>query len=569
MLDERAAREATRTTPDANSVTKTGGARANRLEAGVRRLAGWRRYLLAFGAGAISTLALAPLHLWPVMFATLPVIVWLLDGIVARAPTFAARLRGAAILGWWFGFGYFFASLYWIGFAFFVQAEQFAWMSPLGILGMPVGLALFYALAPAVASAVWRPGPARIFVFALAFFAVELLRGHILTGFPWNAIGYTLAAPDTLMQAGALVGVYGLGFFAVLIFAAPATLTDQTGRGLRYLMPALAAMLLAGMAGWGWGRLAQPLPSDVAGPKLRIVQANIPQAEKWKPESRDWIFQRYERLSRGGASLSADITHVVWPEAALPFVYLFDDDIAEESQREAFDRLLPPGAMLITGANRAETVTNDAGERLVSAVYNSVLALDDRGEVIAIADKSHLVPFGEYLPFQETLEAIGIRQLTNLPGGFAASGGIGNLSLAGLPPFTPLICYEIIFPGSVTPDDRPGWLLNVTDDSWFGETAGPYQHLHKARMRAVEEGLPVIRAANTGISAVIGPRGELRKRLALGSMGAIDARLPPAVAEPLHARAGALIHWAIAVAGLCLALALHLATPAKARRFGV
>jgi apolipoprotein N-acyltransferase len=569
MLDQRGGRDASRTSAAEKGVTKAGTVRGNRLEAGTRTVTGWRRNLLGASIGAISTLALAPLHLWPVMFGTLPVLVWLLDGIASRAPTRRARLRGAAVLGWWFGFGYFFASLYWIGFAFFVQAERFAWMSPLGILIMPAGLALFYALGLALASAVWRPGPARIFTLALAFFAVELLRGHILTGFPWNAIGYTLAAPDTLIQAGALVGVYGLSFFAVLVFAAPATLTDQSGRALRYLMPALAVLLLAGMAGWGWWRLAQPLPQDVAGAKLRIVQANIPQADKWKPESRDWIFQRYQRLTRGGASLAADITHVVWPEAALPFVYLFDDDIAKESQREAFDRLLPSGAMLVTGANRAETVTNDEGERIVSAVYNSILTLDDRGGVIAIADKSHLVPFGEYLPFQETLEAIGIRQLTNLPGGFATGEGLGNLNLAGLPPFTPLICYEIIFPGAVTPGDRPAWLLNVTDDSWFGETAGPYQHLHQARMRAVEEGLPVIRAANTGISAVIGPRGELRNRLALGSMGTIDTKLPAAVAAPLYASTGTLMHAAIALAALCLALALHLLTPLQARRFDV
>jgi len=570
MLDERAARDATGTSADAGSVTDPGSMRANRLGTGVPGLAGWRRNLLAFGVGAISTLALAPLHLWPVMFATLPVMVWLLDGIVARAPVPRARVRAAAILGWWFGFGYFFAGLYWIGFAFFVQAEQFAWMSPLGILIMPAGLALFYALGLALASVVWRPGPARIFVFSLAFFAIEVLRGHILTGFPWNAIGYALAAPDTLMQAGALVGVYGLGFFAVLIFAAPATLTDRTGQALRYITPMLAVLLLAGMAGWGSWRLAQPLPSDVAGPKLRIVQANIPQADKWKPEARDWIFARYLQLSRGGTPLAeSGVTHVIWPEAALPFVYLFDDDIAKDSQRAAFDRLLPPSATLITGANRAETKTNTADERIVSAVYNSVLALDDRGEVLATADKSHLVPFGEYLPFQETLEAIGIRQLTNLPGGFASGVGISNLSLAGLPPFTPLICYEIIFPGAVTPENRPAWLLNVTDDSWFGETAGPYQHLHQARMRAVEEGLPVVRAANTGISAVIGPRGELRKRLALGSMGMIDARLPPAVAEPLYARTGALIHFAIFIAGVCIALALHLLTPAPGRRYDV
>lgn len=522
---------------------------------------GMQRAAAAFAAGALSTLALAPLHLWPVMFATLPVLVWLLDGAVARAAAPLARARACAAIGWWFGFGYFFASLYWLGFAFFVQAEKFAWMAPLGVLAMPAGLALFYALAAATASLTWRPGPARVVVLALTFFAAEWLRGHVLTGFPWNAIGHTLAAPDALMQAGALVGVYGLGFFAVLIFAAPATLADAGGRAARWIMPVMAAALLAGAAAWGAWRLSLPLPPDAAGPKLRIVQANIPQAEKWKPESRDWIFARYLSLSAngGGAGLqSAGITHLIWPEAALPFVYLFDSDIAKEEQREAFDRLLPEGVMLITGANRAETVTNDDGKRVVSAVYNSIIALDDRGLVASTADKSHLVPFGEYLPFQETLEAIGIRQLTNLPGGFAPGARIEGMTLPGLPPFNALICYEIIFPGAAVPGARPAWLLNVTDDSWFGETAGPYQHLHQARLRAVEEGLPVIRAANTGISAVIDPRGRVRDSIALGAAGVIDTSLPGRVAAPPYARFGPAILLAILILGGALAATLHL-----------
>lgn len=462
------------------------------------------------------------------------------------------------------------AGLYWIGFAFFVQADQFAWMSPLGILVMPAGLALFYALGLAIAAAFWRPGPARVVTLALVFFAVEWLRGHVLTGFPWNAIGYTLAAPDALIQSGALVGVYGLNFFAVLILAAPATLTDRTSPLLRAVVPSLAALLLAGMGGWGHWRLSQPLPADVTGPKLRVVQANIPQADKWNPDARDRIFKRYLRLSRDGDALaSTRVTHVIWPEAALPFVYLFDDDIAKQSQKQAFNRLLPSGTTLITGANRAETVQNAEGERIVSAVYNSVLALDDGGGVIARADKSHLVPFGEYLPFQDTMEAIGFRQLTGLPGGFAAGPGITNLSLAGVPHFTPLICYEIIFPGAVTPNERPAWLLNLTDDSWFGETAGPYQHLHQAQMRAVEEGLPVIRAANTGISAVIGPRGRVRQRLPLGAMGAMDTTLPPALPPPVFARASASMLGGVVIGAMVLMIVLHLMMSALRRRLAL
>ncbi len=521
---------------------------------------GWRRMALAFAAGATSTLALAPLHLWPVMFATLPVLVWLMDAAGPQAAAPLSRALACAGIGWWFGFGYFLISLYWLGFAFFVEADEFAWMAPLGVLAMPAGLALFYGLALAIAGLAWRPGPGRVATLALALFAAEWLRGHVLTGFPWNALGYTIAAPGALMQAGALVGVYGLGFFAVLIFASPATLADAGSRASRWVLPFIAAALLAGAAGWGAWHLSLPLPPDVSGVQLRIVQANIPQAEKLKPESRDWIFARYLSLSENGSGadlVQAGVTHLIWPEAALPFVYLLDDDIAKDDWREAFDRLLPEGIMLITGANRAETVTDTEGKRSVSAVYNSILAIDERGHVSATADKSHLVPFGEYLPFQETLEAIGIRQLTNLRGGFAAGARSQGMTLFGLPPFNPLICYEIIFPGTVVPGERPHWLLNVTDDSWFGETAGPYQHLHQARLRAVEEGLPVIRAANTGISAVIGPRGRVRQRIPLGTAGLIDTSLPGAVAASPYARFGSMILIAILIAGGLFGAVLH------------
>lgn len=535
----------------------------------LRTARGWRRAGIAFGAGAVATLALAPLHLWPVMFAALPALVWLIDGAVDRAATPAQRLTSCASVGWWFSFGYFLAGLYWIGFAFFVEAEKFAWLAPFGVLAMPAGLALFHALAAALAGLAWRPGPARIAVLAVAFAATEWLRGNILTGFPWNAIGYTLAAPDTLMQAAALVGVYGLGFFAVLIFAAPATLADNGPPGTRWSVPVIAAVTLIGAAGWGSWRLSQPVPPDAPGVKLRIVQANIPQAEKWKPESRDWIFSRYLRLSERGEAQSleaAGITHLIWPEAALPFVYLYDDDIARESRRQAFDRLLPGGVMLITGANRAETVTDAQGNRIVSAVYNSVLGLDASGRVVATADKTHLVPFGEYLPYQKTLEALGIRQLTNLPGGFKPGRGLQRVQLPGLPPFEPLICYEIIFPEEIMLTSRPSWLLNVTNDSWFGETAGPYQHLHQARIRAVEQGVPVIRAANTGISAVIGPRGLIRASLALESEGVIDTRLPGALAAPFYARHREGVMVAVLLAGAFLAFALHLLmSPGRSR----
>lgn len=524
------------------------------IAARIAHLQGWRRSLVAFSIGALSTVALAPLSLWPLAFLILPALVWLLDGVAMNVRSARHRIRAAGFIGWLFGLGYFLTGLYWVGFAFFVEADKFAWLLPLGVVALPAGLALFHAAAAASAMFWWRSGPSRVLVLAVSLFSFEWLRGHVLTGFPWNVPGYWLTGNLALMQTASVFGVYALTLLAVIIFASPATLGDLRGRlWRRWGLPVSALILLAVAGGWGHWRLNAHPANGLPGVKLRIVQANIAQKDKWKPANRKWIFERYLHLSAGAAQTldPGEATHLIWPESALPFVFLLDEQIANAEARAALARLIPEGTTLILGGERAETQQRPGGKRLISAVYNSLFVLDARAGIKAIYDKVHLVPFGEYLPFQATLEAIGIRQLTNLPGGFTAGQSPLTVNVPGAPPFRPLICYEIIFPDEIIGSRRPQWLLNITNDAWFGRTAGPYQHFQQARVRAVELGLPVVRAANTGISAVIDPLGRVRASLPLNVTAAIDAALPAPLPSTLYARHGTLITIFAVAAAVC------------------
>ncbi|HSG94336.1 MAG TPA: apolipoprotein N-acyltransferase, partial [Afifellaceae bacterium] len=451
---------------------------------------GWRRRFIALFTGALSALAQAPFFAFPVLWLTFPVFVWLLDGSVATASRGGARRFWPAFsAGWWFGFGYFLAGLWWIGAAFLVDAEQFAWLLPLAVIALPAGLAMFWGLAAAAAQLFWRDDWRRILALAAALGTAEWARGHVLTGFPWNAIGYALTAGEVLMQSAAAFGLHALNILAVLIFAAPAALVPPSAQARRNIaIPALALASLGGLALFGFIRLDQAPRASVPDVTVRIVQPAIEQAEKWKPENRQAIFQSYLNLSNDGG-LPEDGTGLVlvWPESAFPFALT-----EEPGALAAIGTMLPDGASLVTGAARVEAVSGSRASDSSRRVFNSVYVINDRGEIDDAYDKVHLVPFGEYLPFQKTLESFGLQQLTKLPGGFSAGPRRRALALPAAPAFSPLICYEIIFPGEVVPDDpRPGFMLNVTNDSWYGRTPGPYQHLHQARVRSVEEGLPL------------------------------------------------------------------------------
>ena len=517
----------------------------------VSRLTGWRRRGAAFLAGAASVLGLAPFFLWPVLWVTLPVLVWLLDGATTRSrgrlSWFAYPVTAAAETGWWFGFGYFLAGLFWIGEAFLVEAGKFAIIMPFAVLLLPVGLALFHAAAAGLAASVWRRGPSRVLALALALTAMEWLRGHILTGFPWNLLGYALTYPVSLMQSAALFGVYGLTLVAVLIFGLPAVLWTETrtraGRTGAVLV-AVVPLLLAFVA--GHVRLALASQTMVPGVKVRIVQPSVKQRDKWRPEHQVRIFQEHLELSRrdpsGAIDNLAGITHVVWPEAAMPF---FPLDTPQALT--AIGELLPEGTVLITGALRAER----ADSARPAAFFNSLLVLGTGGRLITLYDKIQLVPFGEFLPLRSILESVGLRKLTQFLGEFESGRSPRPLlKVPGLPLVLPLICYEAIFPDTlVQQPDRPGIMVNVTNDGWFGNTTGPRQHLHQARVRAVEQGIPLIRAANNGVSAAYDAYGRSLGRMDLDVRGVVDVALPAALPPPVYARFGDSIFFTIWLLG--------------------
>jgi apolipoprotein N-acyltransferase len=497
---------------------------------------GWRRALIAFAAGAVSALSLPPFSLWPVLFFTFPVMVWLIDG--AGTPRWGGG-ASAFLAGWWSGFGYFLAGLYWIGNAFLVDAKIFGWLLPIAVTVLPAGLALFTGLGFTLARLLWSRGPVRLLALAVGLTIAEWLRGNVLTGFPWNTYGYALTGSLTLAQSASLIGIWGLTFVAVVVFASPAVLADDRSDTRRPWVPIAASLaVLAGLAAFGALRLATTPTEFVPDVQLRIMQPNLQQDQKFNYAAKETVMRRYLALS-GGLNGSreaipppglAGITHLIWPESAFPFLLTREADALAQ-----IAELLPQGTVLITGAARAEASATAQNPR----IYNSVYVIDHDGGILSIYDKIHLVPFGEYLPFQSALERIGLRQLTKLPGGFLAGDRRRAIESPRAPAFLPLICYEIIFPRqAVPPGEQPAWLLNVTNDAWFGSSPGPYQHLEQARVRAIEEGLPLVRAANTGISAVIDPLGRSVKSLPLGAEGAFDSPLPRHIPRPLYARIG-------------------------------
>jgi apolipoprotein N-acyltransferase len=514
------------------------------LAARVSGLRGWQARATALVAGAASVLAMAPFFAFPVLFVTLPVLVWLIDRSAAE-PTPLRRALWAAQIGFCFGFGYFFCGLVWVGEAFFVEPEIFGPLAPLAVTLLPAGLALFYAAAAGASGLCWSRGGERVLTLALALAAAEWARGHLLTGFPWNVLGYALTYPLPLMQSAGLLGIYALSLLAVVIFALPGVLWREAAKArqrsgkLRAL--AVACLPIAAAALWGELRLAGGAAATWPGVKVRIVQPSVPQREKWRPQAQERIFFDHVALSTtgpaGAPAKLQGITHILWPEAAMPFLPL-----NSAGARAAIGELLPAGTLLISGALRAEPAPpRSVSERLL---FNSLLVFGEGGSLLARYDKLHLVPFGEYLPLQSWAEALGLSQLARSRGGFSAGTPPRELlDIPGLPATAPLICYEAIFPGAVRANrsgKRPGLIINLTNDGWFGNSTGPRQHFHFARVRAVEEGVPLLRAANNGISAAIDGMGRVLGRLDLNERGAIDVAVPLPLPAPPYARFGEL-----------------------------
>jgi apolipoprotein N-acyltransferase len=515
---------------------------------------GWRRRAIAFVSGAVGALALPPLSVFPLIAVPLTIAVWLIDGAQDRSSRrrLTASLRAAFGAGWWMGFGYFLAGLWWIGSALLVQADKFAWALPLAVVALPAALAVFPAAGFALARLLWSPGPLRIFALAFGLGLAEWARGLLFTGFPWNDLGMALGVNLALAQIASLVGLHGLTFLTIAIFAAPATLW-RVGESRLNLAPAIVAVLaLALIAAFGEFRLMAPTSATLPGVKLRLIQPNVGQDDAtFNPESKQAILRRYfdlsERPTSPGRSGVRDISHLIWPESAFPFILSNDP----QALSEIVD-FLGPGATLITGAARRE----DKGP---PRYFNSIEIVGRGGLSAQLYDKQHLVPFGEYMPFAGLLERAHLTQLVDIPGGFEPGSGPRILRVPGLPDAMPLICYEAIFPTEfgdlLSGAPRPGWLLNVTDDAWFGLTPGPYQHYAQARLRAIELGLPLVRDSNSGISAVLDGLGREIVSAPLGAEGVLDAELPEQLAPTLQSRFGSAGAMMIGLAFLMAALA--------------
>jgi apolipoprotein N-acyltransferase len=517
---------------------------------------GWKRAIIALVAGALSTFAMAPFNAWPVLFLTFPVMIWLIDGAGA------GKWRGlpaAAWSGWWFGLGYFVVGLYWIGDAFLVDAATFAWLMPFAIFGLPAYLALFTAFGFALARLLWTRDATRILALAVSLTISEWLRSQVLTGFPWNTLGYALTEPLALAQTASLIGIWGLTFLSVAIFASPAALIDSTSRGRKpWIAPIAALSVLIAMGAFGVVRLSREPTRMLPKVKLRIMQPNLQQDARFNYSAKAAVMQKYLALSdRSSGPQSTgvrDATVLIWPESAFPFFLTREPDAMAQ-----IADLLPKGTVLITGSVRAPD--QPPGTRITRA-YNSIYVIDHDGSVLSVYDKLHLVPFGEYLPFQDWMEALGFQQLTKVQGGFIPGTVRRTMEIPNAPRVLPLICYEAIFPDTVASHgDRPGWIVNVTNDGWFGISTGPYQHLQQARVRAIEQGLPLVRAANTGISAVIDPLGRVVARLGLGLEGVLDSTLPAANPPTVYARVGDIPAAIIVALALIIVIRRRMAKP--------
>ena len=496
--------------------------------------------LVALVAGAVAALSMPPFDLWPALFIALPVLVWLAEGDLGW--------RSSFVTGWLFGLGYFGVSFYWVGIAFLVDAATYLWMMPFMVGGLAGGMAIYWGLAVMLASRARLRGLANIILLTLCLATAEWLRGHLFTGFPWTAPGLATIGMGGVAQAAAIVGMPGLTLLLVLWSCLPALLGERPVRRQEAIAAILTIALLPLMWVWGEWRLTQATQASIDGVRLRIVQPNIAQGSKWRAGNAAEIFDTLAGLSNIGTAEApegiAHFTHVIWPESAVP-VYLAEN----ESALARIDDLVPDGTVLITGALRRDTSRLDRDGR--PEVYNSILAFDGSAAVVARYDKWRLVPGGEFLPFESLLAPLGFRKIVTVPGSFAAGSGPATLSLPGAPPAGMLVCYEAIFPDRlVDPEMRPQWLINVTNDGWFGDSTGPYEHLAQARMRAIEQGLPLVRAANTGISAVIDAHGRVVKELALGERGILDAALPVALPATFYSRYG---DWALFALSMLLA----------------
>jgi apolipoprotein N-acyltransferase len=514
-------------------MTAAGAPKArSRIEAWFDARPTWQRSLLALAAGACAVFGHAPFHLVPVFAASLVVLLWLLDA-AARRP---GKHLSALLTGWLFGLGYFGFGLHWVASAFLVESQ--IWGPGWGIAAattLAAVLALYWGLGCAVAIAFWTRDFRRIAVFAACLFATEWLRGHLFGGFPWLLPGYVWMPGEPVSQVASVVGIYGLSLLTLLVLATPAALADGGVAMGRRFAPVLATALLVGL-GWGWGaqRLAQaPVEAPGAQPVVRVADSGLSQGEKWRnaPDQEWRVLQRY--LAASGAADESRAGILIWPEGAIPTVNFF---LLEHAPFvEAIGRALGDRA-LILGLTRREADQTGIHYFNSAAIIDGVNGRARLSE--QIYDKHRLVPFGEMMPFEDFVRSLNIPSLQQVGAYFTPGAPPSRLVVPGAKEAVALICYEAIFPGMIPGGpDRPGWIVSVTNDAWFGGGIGPRQHYAAARYRTIETGLPMARAASGGVSAIIDSFGREVSSTSGGGLWA-EGQIPPALPETPMARMG-------------------------------
>ncbi|MEZ5882900.1 MAG: apolipoprotein N-acyltransferase [Paracoccaceae bacterium] len=479
---------------------------------------GWRLLAACALLGAVTGLGQVPVGWWLAALAGLAGVIW----AGARAP-------GAARAGWQgfaAGFGFACVTLYWIVEPFFVEPEVYGWMAPFALVLMAAGMGLFWAVPLWLGHRIGWGLRSRAFAMALALAGADAVRSYVFTGFPWVLQGH-IWIDTPLSQAGALFGPIGLGLLSTLLALFPVVLVARgTGRGTGRGPAALVAAVPLAVAGGLWMAGQRALSEAVAYPeapiRLRLVQPNAPQHLKWLPEYRLDFFYRHLDLTAEPAERRPDL--VIWPETAVPFLLDRPGDGLEMIAEAA------GGVPVALGVQRSEGLR----------YFNSLAVIGPDAVPRAVYDKFHLVPFGEYVPFGDLAARFGLSAFAAQAGnGYTAGPGAALLDLGDLGRVQPLICYEAVFPQDLRAvPARPDWLLQATNDAWFGQLSGPWQHLAQARMRAIETGLPLARAANTGISAMIDARGRVVAALGLDRAGVVDADLPAALPVTPYARLG-------------------------------
>ncbi len=496
-----------------------------------------KKYLIAFLLGIFSTLAMPPVSFWPILFITFPILIWLIDGVKFSQRNTVGTRKQIFLIGWSFGFGYFLVSLYWLGSSFLVEPEKFAWALPFAVTLLPAFLALFYAVPLAASYMFWTKGPERLLTFSLVIFIADLLRSYLFTGFPWNLIGHSLTGQLELMQSVSIFGLLGLSAIAALIFSTPALLAHPLGKQedkqkqshknsfSKALPLAFSVCVIVSLYGYGAHRINKEGSTKfIEGIELVLVQPNISQKDKVDLKKRPAALLTTIELTETLPPLDQAKNQqrlIIWPETAIPFALNRSPTILKR-----LDEMLAEGSTLISGAFHVENSEDKTGGNSYK-VFNSLFVVNDQGEIENLYDKNHLVPFGEYLPFPQLFKAIGLSAIADERGGFKTGPEPSPVQLKNAPSFLPSICYEAIFPLSSTTGAKGAkWLLNISNDGWFGNTVGPHQHLHQVRLRALETGLPMIRSVNGGVSAVFDGIGRIVKKTALNKKAIIVSAIP-------------------------------------------